>query len=536
MKKKLPFEEEMQRKMQDLHAPGEDEAWLKMKQLLDEEENDKPFIFFRTYKFWAAIALITVLTFSAIILIDKNKNQTINTKTETTAKDKNYLNKNISKDTLSVTNLSNTDKKNNKDSFSKSKQNINDVVLHKSVLQNNFSEHKNTQTLRHQSSITKAAAENSGQNFSTIKTKSSTEITDRSALVNKKSVSTQTISNNFSPNKSIDQTQTTDSASAPTAATTSVQSANSQSENENKNIADLNSSQTLNKAITTNKNNNDSTHIIIENSKANFFSDSVKTIIDSLRIAQAKDSSQHITKKDSSATAQKTKKPDSKNKHYFLAAGIQEQQQIPLNGQQISAYNLNGKSNLFDDYIPSIYLHLERDSHWFLEGAFSVIAPEAVQPFMYSKQTDINYSFSTETATMYQLQKTFYSELPLSFNYYILPQWSVGAGMQYNWFYGAVTNRTISESNAQSGTSSTANEIMSIKNYNDSFIYNFKTALIFQTDYNWKRWSFSLRYTDALQPYMTYTLPDGSIINKKNTSLEFLIGYRFFKSKKFKLL
>jgi hypothetical protein len=528
MKKKLPFEEAMERKMQDLPASGEDEAWRKMKDMLDEEEDRKPFFFFRTYKFLGAVALMAVLTFCAIIFAEKNRTQTINTNTKNAATDKNYSNKNKPKDTsYAVTNppkiasttvtgiTKNFTEKNktfiekiNKDPLSKAKNN--DAILHKAITQNNFSENKNLQNLNQQPVVTKHNPKNIQQHFST-------KLADKISLVNKSTAVEQITDKNFTSN-------------------TSKQAADLNSENDNKNISSESASHPLNSNETNNRNDNNSSHIFTEKNKINLLHDSARTAEDSLKALTAKDSIKQNTKNDSLSTMKKIKKSDNKIKHYFIAAGIQEQQQIPLSGQQITAYNINGKTNFFDDYIPSVYLHLEREKSWFLESEFNILTPQTVQSFMYSKHTAVDYLLSTETVTAYQLQKTFYSELPVSLNYYVLPHWSIGAGMQCNWFYGAVSNSIFTENNAQSGTYNSTNKIMAIKNYNDSFIYNFKTALIFQTTYNISKWSFSLRFASDLQPYMTYTLPDGGIINKKNKSLEFLVGYRFFKSKKFKLL
>jgi hypothetical protein len=51
-----------------------------------------------------------------------------------------------------------------------------------------------------------------------------------------------------------------------------------------------------------------------------------------------------------------------------------------------------------------------------------------------------------------------------------------------------------------------------------------------QTDYQWKRFSWGLRYLKDIQPYIKYTKPNGDINTKKNQALELVIRYRLWQS------
>ena len=125
-------------------------------------------------------------------------------------------------------------------------------------------------------------------------------------------------------------------------------------------------------------------------------------------------------------------------KHFSFEAGIQLKQQIPLSGQKVTAYNYNGNKNLFGDYIPSLFIKFEKDKRWFLQGEFSYAVPYFVKQFSYSRQTKADYAMGTITVTTAALKKTYYDELPLSFNYYMKSHWYIGAGVLYGWFHGAV--------------------------------------------------------------------------------------------------
>ncbi len=217
-------------------------------------------------------------------------------------------------------------------------------------------------------------------------------------------------------------------------------------------------------------------------------------------------------------------------KQYFVEAGIQLKQQIPLPGQKIISYNYNGNKNLFSDYAPSASVKFEKDKQWFLQGEFNYASPHLVKQFSYSRQTKADYSLSTVTTTNLYLQKTYYDEIPVSFNYYVQPRWLIGAGVTFSWFRGAVAKLETATNDIKAGTYTNAAQMIPFKMFTDSFVYKNQTSLLFQTGYTLKRWSFTLRYERNLQPFIRYTLPDGIIDNKKNTSLELLVGYDFIKT------
>lgn len=229
-------------------------------------------------------------------------------------------------------------------------------------------------------------------------------------------------------------------------------------------------------------------------------------------------------------TASKKKISDS-NKKYFASAGIGFHQQIPLNGQQIVSVGYNAKSGIAD-YIPSIYLRLERDQKWFVQGEFNYGKPQYVKSFAYFMQTHADAAGNIIT-TSYNLQKTFYSEIPVSFNYYIRPNWSVGVGGMYSWFHGAIAEKEINFKNVQTQQETVIRQVVPIKDFTDSFLYRSQTYLLLQSDYQWRRFSFGLRYSRDMQPYIKYTLPNGIIEDKRNWSLEFILRFQLWKSVKF---
>ena len=141
---------------------------------------------------------------------------------------------------------------------------------------------------------------------------------------------------------------------------------------------------------------------------------------------------------------------DSLKRRHIAIAGLQ--QQIPFSGQKSVPYDYYGRKSSLSDYVPSIYLRLEKDKKWFVQTEFRYGAPQSIKDFSYSRQTKLDIANNNLTTTTYRLKKTYYHQLPLSFNYYILPNWSVGAGGIYNRFYGAVTEKEVNNKNAKKQT------------------------------------------------------------------------------------
>jgi hypothetical protein len=106
---------------------------------------------------------------------------------------------------------------------------------------------------------------------------------------------------------------------------------------------------------------------------------------------------------------------------------------------------------------------------------------------------------------------------------------SLGIGGMYSYFYGAVTEEEVRNQNTVTGQESVSKKIMPVKSFTDSFLYKTQIHFLVQADYHWKRLNLGLRYATDLQPYIKYTLPDGTIRTEKNHSLQLFLRYRLFK-------
>ncbi|HEY1021449.1 MAG TPA: hypothetical protein VGE06_04020, partial [Flavisolibacter sp.] len=239
-----------------------------------------------------------------------------------------------------------------------------------------------------------------------------------------------------------------------------------------------------------------------------------------------KDSAEAVitTPVDSSKTQKQA--PKKKNPIVF-SAGVGLQQAIAFGGQQTSSYNLAGKQNKFSDHLPSVYLRLQKGK-LFLQGELHYNVPQPVRPFSFSQVSSYDGASNTVHTERLSMQKLYYHQFPISINYNVLPQWSMGAGVVYNRFAGAVTGQEIQRRNVVTGGENITKQIVPVKGYKDSFLYKSTTGILLQTDYHWGRFSLGLRYTTHLQPFIKYTQPDGAVLNEKNRVLQAILRFRLF--------
>jgi len=265
---------------------------------------------------------------------------------------------------------------------------------------------------------------------------------------------------------------------------------------------------------TNEKNNKETDTVIILINRPPVISDSIKTNAD-----QPKDSLE-----------QKTAKP--KQKKLLLAAGIGEQQLVPIAGQTTVPYSRYGRKSSLADYVPSVFVQLQKERKWFVQTEFRYGAAQSVKELSYNQNTKYDAVSSNVTTTTMRLKKTYYHQLPASFNYFLVSNLSIGVGGIYSHFYGAITEKEITTFNTQTQAVSSIKQIIPVKHFTDSFLYKTQVHALLQADYHWKKFSFGLRYTKDIQPYIKYTKPDGTVDEEKNQSLQFIIRYRLWQSAK----
>jgi len=223
---------------------------------------------------------------------------------------------------------------------------------------------------------------------------------------------------------------------------------------------------------------------------------------------------------------------DKDAKEHYFAAGLALQQQIPLSGQKAVPFNVYGRTGSLADYIPSVYGRFYRANKWFLQAEFRYGAPQNTKQLDYSKQKIDSFG-ATVTRRSLQLKKTYYHQIPVTFNYFVLRDLSVGAGLMYSKFYGAVSEEQITNTNLLTNRDSVIKKsVIKIPAARDSFFTKSQLHAIFEAQYQWKNLSAGFRYTWGLQPFIKYTTAAGAEKSEKNHSLQVFLRYELWQSKK----
>ncbi len=241
-----------------------------------------------------------------------------------------------------------------------------------------------------------------------------------------------------------------------------------------------------------------------------------------------------IKKPDEKAVANdnRSKTDSSKKKTIIFSAGIGLHQQLPVAGQTLVPYSSLGRKGSLGDYIPSVYIRMEKEKTWFIQSGFRYGAPQLVKEFLYSRRGD-TISPQKYNVTSSYLRKTFYHQLPLTVNYFVLPNLSIGAGVVWNKFSSAVSSRDIRQIDLFNGgdTAISTGTIFTSRGADSNFVNSFFQASV-ELQYKWKRLSFGANYSFGLQPYIRFILPGGVLQEEKNKSLHLFIRYELWRSKK----
>jgi len=215
-----------------------------------------------------------------------------------------------------------------------------------------------------------------------------------------------------------------------------------------------------------------------------------------------------VKKVKDSATIVKKTTPDNKKKKGYFAAGLGEQQSIPKTTTVSAA-----------DYIPSVYLRYYTPKKWFLQAEFKYAAPEPVNNFVYRSTQDTSQTQSIgDIDTSYKLKAVYYHRFSLSFNYFVSPAWSVGAGLAYNTYSAQTTQTNLNEF---TGTTDSLISSITTKSKSDSGLIDLSNymQLLIETQYQWKRFSFGANYSIALGSFAKYTNQFNGITTSKSTNL-----------------
>jgi len=478
MSDRLPYEEQLSQQWNDLPLPDEDMAWTDMRRRLEEDDDDGIIPFWlRGCGLWGLLLIALVGIGWWVFWHPKNENK----KEQVIPQQQTSSKKDQKGDSTKLLNNPVTERPKNDTSFTGKKNNVVSLVPEKASQENKVStNHENEIPAKN---ITKAIN----------KTR------------NQKPFLKQRISNAANRIKKEKKVQYKEDAGI-----TSGYESNTESNKPE---------QIKNNGATAGIYKDPSTTATIEIAKP-----------DSSRII-SKDS----TKKKATEQIVKNnvpKKDSSKMKWVSFSAGIAVHQLLPIDGQKLTPYNSQGRKGSFADYIPALFVRMYKSDKWFLQSEFRYGAPQYTREITYQQKGVLDTSGTTNTITSAKLKKTFYHQLPVSFNYFVLPNWSVGGGFVWNKFKGAVSEQDVVQRTVLTGVDTviTKGVILNSTKADSNFAKSYFQALV-ETQYQWKRFSLGARYSFGLQPYLKFTLPGGAQQNERNRSLQLFLRYEIWKSK-----
>ena len=475
MNKRLPYEEELLKQLMDLPLPDEQVSWNDMKRRLDED-NDDGIIIPPVKKGCIAYGLLLVLLVIILVLIVRPGKWFSHRKEKNIVSSEKVIQgndeKNGTKDT--GTNFRNATQGNNADSvFSDSNMSL--IFIDTSKPDNNKERNQNNY-------LKEKTAHGNGKKLRILTNKNESEKKHDREIK-------QNVSKNIAGNLKSTITN------------------NQQDEDSSLNDVKINTAA-----------DNDSS---ITNSNKNVTQSKISDSNNIKKGTKNADSTNKITKKDSSI------KPLT-----YFSAGLVLHQQLPVNGEKLTPYNSLGRKSSLADYIPSVYFRMYKEKKWFIQSEFRYGAPQYTKEILYIQRKVIDTSTNTTTSTSNRLKKTFYHQLPVSFNYYVLPHCSVGVGFTWNKFSSVVIEQEVKETNNITMIDSNqATTILHSGKPDSNFVKSYFQAVI-ETQYEWKRFSFGARYSFGLQPYLKFQLPGGQQKEEKNNALQIFVRYNLWESKK----
>ncbi|MBC7874119.1 MAG: hypothetical protein H7Y01_09000, partial [Ferruginibacter sp.] len=469
MSDRLPYEEQLADRWNDLPVPDEDMAWKDMKERLDKDKDRKTPVWFTGCGMWGLLLLVLIGLGWWLVRPEKwgskkEISQTVNNKNQ---------------------------KKENNDDLKKETY-LNDTIINTTT----DKPQKVVETTTHD--IANSNADTSGKNV--IPRENQAEEIKKNKLPISTSVN--------QPRKNIKKTIKPGRQEIITGV---------QKNKKGKVSKDIQQTQTDKANVTTQpaiKNNQSIPNKPgVDDKPGIAVKDSLKDVPNNII---GKDSSlkgtTDSTRKETGETPAKQPKNDSaKKKQIFFGAGLGLQQLIPIDGQKLTPYNSSGRKGSLADYIPSVYFRMYKGDKWFLQAEFRYGAPQYNREFLYNQQI-VSDTFGTiTTTTSTKLKKTFYHQLPITFNYFITKDWSLGGGFVWNKFTSAISEQDRSFRNNLTQTDSILSKgvIVRSEKSDSNFAKSYFQGVL-ETQYRWKRFSLGARYAFGLQPYIKFSLPGGT--------------------------
>jgi hypothetical protein len=215
---------------------------------------------------------------------------------------------------------------------------------------------------------------------------------------------------------------------------------------------------------------------------------------------------------------------------WTFSAGLSIHQAIPVSGQQVWAKNYGGNSNPLSEHLPGLWFRAQK-GRWGLQAEARFHAPQLVPEFVFAQKTRWDTAGHSVVTERQSLRKLWYHQFAGTVNFSITSRWSAGAGAQWSLLHRAYTERSFIRSDFAGNISAVTTEARPISGFQDSFLYKTQWQLLLQTDYSWRRWTLGIRYRFDTEPYIRFTKPNGTVVEKRNDALEAILRFRLGQKK-----
>lgn len=226
--------------------------------------------------------------------------------------------------------------------------------------------------------------------------------------------------------------------------------------------------------------------------------------------------------------------------------GLSMQHAFALGGQQRADFDMKGRNNRMQDYIPSAYIQYHINKKMYVQVEAQPVSAQYTPSFtLYNRVDSLNPDEKEER--LVKLNKLFYLNLPVSFHYSPVKNLTIGVGAQYSrlkkvvlqdreiyhligaggWNISDRKNETVVRDNKEASNHNSGDVVDSVA---QSFRTNDLRALA-DINYNYKGISLGVRYTQGLNNYVNTNFTNLQV-KDKNQSLQLYLKYNLFDSRK----
>ena len=222
----------------------------------------------------------------------------------------------------------------------------------------------------------------------------------------------------------------------------------------------------------------------------------------------------------------------------WWAAGFALNNSVAVNAQNRYNYNINAKSGVLGDYIPSPYVQFHLNDFVYMQTELNLSTPQLTpQLLLYQKSADvIGAAGFTQQKSIY-VQKLYYFNWPVSLHYSPINNLYFAAGLQFSSFQSGLALIQNKRYSTQGGN---PNDPVSIENSIEKFKDDSLAAKLSPTewrwqtgaDYYWNRFTIGLRYNKAFKDLLNVNVSSSlPLTTNRNSAFLFFMRYNLFEGR-----